>query len=320
MSEPLTTVAEVLAAAPYRMDFTEKPYRTYKIDGLKVPSVTQILGILDKPALKYWAQKEAVRGVCELAVQYGADDAIFRDTTALADALINAGNSAALPESWQVASADDALRMVAELFVRVYSQQNCTLPFDRPADVLSLIRRSDVSIDARMKSAAARGTAVHGAFEDYANTGRFPNPKDYPAEYRGYLTALAKATLEIKPRFHGSEVVVGSKIHRYGGRMDHFLTLRDETRRGLLDLKTNKAGRVYAVEHGLQLAGYEGAAVEMGFPKPDFRAVLGVGENGEWELVETQATPEQFFQLVPVQAALKQIDRDAKKHAKEMAK
>jgi len=308
------TLADLLTRAPYRMDFTEKPYRTYKIDGLKVPSVTQILGILDKPALKYWAQKEAVKGTCELAMQYGADDAIFRDSVALADALIGAGGPLEFAQSWeQMTTAEEALRMAAELFVRAYEQQNCTLPFDRPEDVLRLIKSSEVSIDARMKQAATRGTSIHGAFEDYANTGTFPSPSNFPPEYRGYLSGLAKACLELKPRFHGSEVVVGSKRHRYGGRMDHLLTLRDETRRGLLDLKTSAKANVYAVSHGLQLAAYQGAAVEMGMPLPDFRAVLAVGEDGTWRLEETKATPEQFYALVPVYESVKQIERDAKK-------
>ena len=315
------TLADLLAQAPYKMDFTEKPYRTYKINGLKVPSVTQILGILDKPALKYWAQKEAVRGVCELAMQYGADDAIFRDADALAEALIGAGGVLELAPDWHaVATSEEALRIAAQAFVRAYEQQNCTLPFDRPEDVLRLVKSGEVGIDARMKQAAERGTAIHSAFEDYANTGAFPNPSDYPEAYRGYLSALAKACLELKPRFHGSEVVIGSKRHRYGGRMDHFLTLRDETRRGLLDLKTSAKANVYAVSHGLQLAAYQGAAVEMGLPEPDFRAILAVGESGEWKIEETKATPEQFYALVPVYESVKQIERDAKRAERERAK
>jgi hypothetical protein len=307
------TLADVIAAAPYRVDFSEKPYRTYAIDGLKVPSVTKILGILDKPALVHWAQRTAVEGVCELAQQYGADDAVFRDADALAAALIDAGGACRLPEDWQVASADEALRRAAEMFVRVYEQQNCTLPFDRPGDVLRLVKSGEVDIKSRMNAAAARGTAVHSGWEHYAETGKFPDPMKQPEAYRGYFAALAKATVELRPRFHGSEVVVGSKRHRYGGRMDHLLTLRDETRRGILDLKTNAKGRVYPVEHGLQIAGYEGAVVEMGAPPPDFRAVLAVGENGNWELVETKATPEDFFALVPVQRRLDEIDKQAKK-------
>lgn len=316
---PQTLVA-LLNAARYRVDFAEKPYRTYKIDGLKVPSVTQVLGLLDKPALKWWAQKEAVRGVCELAMQYGADDAVFRDADALAEALIGAGGSATLPPDWHaVSTADEALRAAAGLFVRVYEQQNCTLPFERPEDVLRLIRSSEVSITARMSQAAARGTTIHAAFEDYANDGKIPNPDEHPAEYRGYFIALAKAIVELQPRFHGSEVVVGSKQHRYGGRMDHLLTLRDESRRGLLDLKTNAKGQAYPVEHGLQLAAYQGAACEMGMPEPDFRAVLAVGANGNWDLVETSATPEQFYPLVPVYESLKSLEKDAKDQAKRRA-
>lgn len=314
------TITALLDAAPYRVDFAEKPYRTYKIDGLKVPSVTQVLGILDKPALVYWSQKEAVKGVCELAMQYGGDDAVFRDADALGTALIGAGGTLDAGEWWKVATAEEAIRQAAALFVRVYEQQNCTLPFERPDDVLRLIKAGKVDSRARANQAADRGTAIHKVFEDYAASGKVPDPSEHPPEYSGYLRALAAAIVELAPRFHGSEIVVGSKRHRYGGRLDHLLTMRDESRRGLLDLKTNRKAAVYAATHGLQLAAYQGAACEMGMPEPDFRAVLAVGENGEWDLVETQATPEQFYALVPVYESVQQIEKDAKAAAKAKAK
>ena len=38
----------------------------YQIDGKPVPSVTQILGVLDKPGLPWWGMKVGVAGVCAL--------------------------------------------------------------------------------------------------------------------------------------------------------------------------------------------------------------------------------------------------------------
>lgn len=38
-------------------------YTTYKHDGVKVPRVTTICGLLDKPGLVYWANKQGLKGI-----------------------------------------------------------------------------------------------------------------------------------------------------------------------------------------------------------------------------------------------------------------
>jgi RecB family exonuclease len=40
---------------------------TYTVDGLKFPSVTTILSVIDKPGLSWWGMKMGVEGVCQLA-------------------------------------------------------------------------------------------------------------------------------------------------------------------------------------------------------------------------------------------------------------
>lgn len=50
--------------------FHEGPPRKYLVDGVEVPSVTQVLGCLDKPALTWWGMKVGVAGTLEL-VQRG---------------------------------------------------------------------------------------------------------------------------------------------------------------------------------------------------------------------------------------------------------
>lgn len=277
---------------PPDVTFHERPYRHYKVDGLRVPSVTQIIGLLDKPALKHWAQREAVNGVCELAIQYGADDAVLRDPERLEAAIVAMGRE-----------------VNAATFADLYRAQQCTLPFDRPWDVLNLIKQSEVSINARMKQAAERGTAVHAALEAYSKDGAIPNPANYPEEWRGYIKGLCSFLAEHRPTFHGSEVVVGSREHRYGGRLDEFMTLKDETRRGLVDLKTNVRGRVYAVEHFLQVAAYEHAAVECGHEPTDFQAVLAIGPDGSWNLRESFATAQHFLSLLPAYHSVKELER-----------
>lgn len=46
--------------------FQSKPKRMYRVNGVEVPSVTTVLGVLDKPALPFWGNKVGVDGVLEL--------------------------------------------------------------------------------------------------------------------------------------------------------------------------------------------------------------------------------------------------------------
>lgn len=64
----MTTRVEVPAG--FAIEFTERP-RRYTIDGEYVPSVTQVLGVLDKPALKWWSMKTGIEAVVELSRRYG---------------------------------------------------------------------------------------------------------------------------------------------------------------------------------------------------------------------------------------------------------
>jgi len=48
------------------VEFQAEPRRRYLVNGQPVPSVTQILGVLDKPALVWWAMRVGVEGACQL--------------------------------------------------------------------------------------------------------------------------------------------------------------------------------------------------------------------------------------------------------------
>lgn len=60
------------------VEYTEGPPRKYTVNGDTVPSVTQILGVLDKPALVWWGMTTGVEGVCKLANLLG-DELDFTD-------------------------------------------------------------------------------------------------------------------------------------------------------------------------------------------------------------------------------------------------
>lgn len=54
---------------PPVITFEEAPRRRYLLDGEVVPSVTQILGVLNKPALPWWGMTIGVDGLCQLQRQ-----------------------------------------------------------------------------------------------------------------------------------------------------------------------------------------------------------------------------------------------------------
>lgn len=64
----------------YSVEFTEVPKRKYTIDGQAVPSVTQILGVLDKPGLPWWGMQIGVQGVIELAKRHDNPNIIGPET------------------------------------------------------------------------------------------------------------------------------------------------------------------------------------------------------------------------------------------------
>jgi hypothetical protein len=55
-----------------RVEFFEGPPRKYLVDGVETPSVTQVLGVLDKSGpLMWWAWQLGIQDFCELAAEDG---------------------------------------------------------------------------------------------------------------------------------------------------------------------------------------------------------------------------------------------------------
>jgi len=237
------------------VEFQAEPKRRYLVDGEPVPSVTQILGVLDKPALVWWAMRVGVEGACKL-------------------------------------------------------QDSGSLPGDPEQAVKALTARK-LTVNHVKTKAATRGTSLHDALEAYLAEGRVPMPAGFPEEDRGYVRALARAMLDLKPEPLRMEVVVGSAKHGYGGRYDLLCKLDSRTLR--VDLKTGK--RVYETAH-LQLAAYELAAIEMGEASTDGQAVLRLGEDGQYEFVMSRAAPEDFLAVKAAYDAVQGLKREIREAAK----
>lgn len=281
--------------------FASKPKRVYKIGRLvehrddlvesaqseddsfmwrEVPSVTTVLGVLDKSGpLVWWSQGNACEGIIEL---------VRRDKIHTHGKKLRL-NSAAYAEMTEEATKDSLVGLLVE------HRLSCNHSRDRAGD---------------------RGQAVHDALENWARYGHRPDPSIYPEEHEGYVRGLL-AFLDDVPSAEpeGAEVLVASSEYGYAGRYDlrlrtskeHEVVVRrtaTKVRRrtlapGLLlaDLKTSKSA--YPT-HALQLIAYEQASIESGYEPTDGRGILLVLPDGHYEFKRASASFEDFLAVLEV--------------------
>lgn len=235
-------------------------------DWQEVPSVTTALGVLDKSgAIGWWSFRVGLSAIVTLWKQ---------------------GIMPASPEAYE---ADQLEKLIVE---------------------------HKLSPNHVKDKAADRGTSIHQAFETWAKSPDFrPNPEVYPENEQGYIVGLRKflddlgAVDDIE-----AEVMVGSIEHGFAGRYDLRLTIPTAREmviksypvrkpkvaevpagKWLLDLKTSKD--CFAT-HSLQLAAYELASVECGYGPTDYRAVVRVSCDGQYELRQANATAEEFLSVL----------------------
>lgn len=237
------------------------PFQWYE-----VPSVTQVLDILDKPALPWWGMRVGFRAVAalvkrgEMMYYYGRGGSWYvKDDEG----------------EWQPANFEDK------------------------ANVERAIVRNKLSTNHVRDEGGVRGTAAHAAFEAWASTGARAAPSGYPAEQAPYVEAFLKFAEDMTVSGSHTEVMVGSVVTRFAGRYDFDGVITGEAWNGignraekvpyeavssLLDVKTSKY--VYS-NHFLQLEAYEGARVECGYPPTTTRLVLHLKADGRYELKES---------------------------------
>lgn len=123
-----------------------------------------------------------------------------------------------------------------------------------------------------------------------------------------------------------AEVMVGSLVHGYAGRYDLRLTLAEPVEvttrvypkkaperetipagKILLDLKTSKS--CYPT-HALQLAAYEAASVECGYSPTDYQAVIHVTAGGLYELRRVSASIDEFASVLACYQTMQKKDSE----------
>lgn len=255
-----------------RITFQSAPKRQYWVNDVPCPSVTEVNDVLGKPLVP-WGQGIGVNGVLEL-VRLGL-----------------LGRSEGIPVV--VFGSDDG--------------QGGMIPATKE-NVVALLREHNLDHEAELERAQNRGTAVHSAMEAYIKDGIMPDPSYYQEEHRGYVRGLVKFLADLKLDRRAkvySEVRVGSAVHGYAGTFDllgkllpcelHTTPIRKKEEfsgKGLLDLKTSSS--VWDT-HKYQLSAYEEAAVESGYPAPDWSAVVRVTEDGLYEVKRNDKTIQDFL-------------------------
>jgi hypothetical protein len=251
-------------------------------DWVECPSVTTVLGCLDKPGLPWWGMKVGIEGVLELV----------KGGHVRSRELVAGGREPVVAAGWRYIPA---------------TQEN----------VVPLLTENKLTVNHVRDKAGDRGQAVHDAFETWAKTGHLPDPTIYPESETGYVAGLVAFLIDVDPEPLEAEVMVGSVEHGFAGRYDIRLCITKECdvvfhrtpKKGpqyarlhpgviLADLKSSKD--VYMESHGRQLEAYELASVECGYEPTTARGILNVNADGTYKFVRSKCTADDFLNVLRV--------------------
>ena len=197
--------------------------------------------------------------------------------------------------------------------------------------VVELAKKHKLTVNHVKGKAADRGVGAHHALEQLAATGRLDLSKIEP-EDQGYASGTLDFFLAATPTVVHAELMVGSLIHGFAGRLDLIADLpecelvvdakkgttkRFEAARWLLDLKSGKG--VYPTSHFPQVEAYGLAADECGYGQTDRRAIIHVAEDGAYQVAVSTATSEDFLAIKAAYDAVARIKASVKKPRKAAA-
>jgi hypothetical protein len=274
-SEEPFGISEVTTPSGDRIYYQAGPKRLYRVNDCEVPSVTQVLDVLHKPALVWWGMKIGVEGVGAAYKTEYVDDFTGEVTPALKDV-----------EMW----------------------------WEEPEAVVNQLTTRKLTVNHVRDKAGTRGTSVHTALERWSVFDIYPIVEEFPEEEQGYVRgviAFLEDLGDVSTRIKNAEVMVGSHRHGYAGRFDLDIDLAEGCEfsvstgkrekkaffpagRYLLDLKTSKG--VYDSMY-LQLAAYAHAMKECGYGSPDAAAIVRVNDEGKYAV---SVSPANFLHFKPV--------------------
>ena len=262
-------VAQVVTPSGIEIYYQAAPKRLYRLRGedadgplewVDVPSMSETLGILDKPGLPWWGMKIGVEGVLTLWDNGDLENRSASTTEEVVDLL----TKHKLTVNHVRDSAGDrgtAIHDALEYFCETGKLPNVEVYAPEEQGYVSGLRQ--FIVDSGVEPFASE--VMVGSLK-YKFAGRFDLGAVLP---------------------NGARVVTKT----YPKRKDVVEPI--EGGRWLLDLKTSKG--VY-VTHFLQLEGYGGAYVEDQYGEPfDHKGVIHVTEDGRYELVKSPKTFEDFL-------------------------
>lgn len=278
MTEVIIEPREPVAVGSYpgiEVAYFERPYRHYTVNSIEAVSVTTAIGVVHKP-LDAYVERVTMAGVWDL-LHDGEYDLPAND------------HPRRCP--WKTRGAK-----YVPFHARACKVTNC--PIGHPALCRFHVDLKDHHLDARSNTqrAADRGVDVHAVWQAWNERQEIPDLSQYPPDRRGYMRAMADAIVKYEPHAVETEMIVGSAIHGFAGRLDTVVMVK--TRRGLsmLDVKTSKG--VYANTHFPQLAGYEIARLECGLEPTIRQGILRLGANGKHEVRWSNATADDFLAIL----------------------
>jgi hypothetical protein len=202
---------------------------------------------------------------------------------------------------------------------------------EHPGELREAISEAGLAPWSKRDAAADRGTWVHDVLEALGQDNRVPQLSEFSAEVAGHVKSMLGWYVYYRPSFIALEVQVASKTYGLAGRYDVRcyidarklvpLFLGHETAmaarimelaaakkpaRCLVDLKTSKD--IYPTTHFPQLALYELASVEIGFPPTDCQLVLNTKEDGSAAKVGASwVEPGEVLSFIESYRAIKRI-------------
>lgn len=154
---------------------------------------------------------------------------------------------------------------------------------------------------------ADRGTAVHTGLHTLVTTGEPPNPADHPGAWQPWVrgSVLAGLALGLSPdTLIEAEQIVCHPERGYAGRPDLYALLGGL--RTLVDYKTGK-GKVFEQAH-YQTRLYAECFPYCGLEPPERIVIVGIDDDGGFQLVECEATAEDCWALLETFRSRKRIN------------
>jgi hypothetical protein len=171
-------------------------------------------------------------------------------------------------------------------------------------EIIERVRLLGLGASAKRDGGADRGHAIHAAFESLARFDMLPKREALPQAWWPWLQGCAGAWLELAPSPVEIEDMVAHPLLGYAGRPD--LVARVDNALTLIDYKTGK-GKVYDQAH-YQTRLYEMARVACGLTPVDRIVIVGIDDQGGYQLVECEASEQDALCLLHTFRSRKRIN------------